>query len=54
MSNVNLNEIINNVKQPRHMGYTGDIGYCMSRLYVNCSKSDLMQLANLFIDKCNL
>ena len=44
---------LNQKDQFRHMGYTGDIGYCMSRLYVNCSKSDLMQLANLFTDKCN-
>lgn len=36
----------------RHMGYTGDIDYAFSRLYVNCDKCDLMELANLFTDKC--
>ena len=36
----------------RHMGYTGDIDYSFSRLYVNCDKCDLMELAKLFTDKC--
>lgn len=36
----------------RHMGYTGDIDYAFSRLYVNCDKCDLMELAKLFTDKC--
>lgn len=37
----------------KHMGDTSDIDYCISRLYVNCEKQDLMKLANLFTDKCN-
>lgn len=37
----------------RHMGYLGDIDYCISRLYINCNKSDLMTLANLFTEKCS-
>lgn len=37
----------------RHMGSPKDIGYVISRLYINCNKQDLMQLANLFVDKCN-
>lgn len=36
-----------------HMGGTSDIDYCISRLYVNCEKQDLMKIANLFTDKCN-
>lgn len=39
--------------QFRHMGSPNDIGYVMSRLYINCNKQDLMQLAKLFVDKCN-
>ena len=39
--------------QFRHMGSLNDIDYVMSRLYINCNKQDLMQLANLFVDKCN-
>jgi len=38
----------------RHMGYLGDIDYCISRLYINCNKSDLMTLANLFTEKCSV
>jgi len=38
----------------RHMGSTSDIDYAVSRLYVNCSKSDLIQFAQLFTDKCNM
>lgn len=36
-----------------HMGGPSDIDYCISRLYVNCEKQDLMKIANLFTDKCN-
>lgn len=39
--------------QFRHMGDLNDIDYVISRLYINCNKQDLMQLANLFVDKCN-
>lgn len=38
----------------RHMGGLSDIDYAVSRLYVNCSKSDLIKLAQLFTDKCNI
>ncbi len=37
----------------RHMGSSQNINYCFSRLYVNCSKEDLMQLAHLITDKCS-
>ena len=36
----------------RHMGCTSDIDYVISRLYVNCSKKDLMKILHIFIDKC--
>ena len=35
-----------------HMGSPEDIDYVISRLYVNCSKKDLMKIAQLFTDKC--
>ena len=38
--------------QFQHMGSTSDIDYVFSRLYINCSKQDLMQIANLFVDAC--
>ena len=39
--------------QFRHMGSLNDIDYVISRLYINCNKQDLMQLAKLFVDKCD-
>lgn len=42
----------NQKNQFLHMGTLRDIDYCFSRLYVNCDKQDLMDLASAFTEKC--
>ena len=42
----------NQKNQFLHMGTLRDIDYCFSRLYVNCDKQDLMDLASSFTEKC--
>lgn len=36
----------------QHMGSMSDIEYCFGRLYINCSKQDIFNLSELFIEAC--
>lgn len=37
----------------QHIGSEKDIDYCFTRLYINCCKKDIIQLATLFTERCN-